>query len=398
MNTRIVELYCDSIDPKLAAQFANTMAQEYITDNMESRWRATQSTGEWLTRQIEDLKIKLEKSEDQLQAYSESAGLLFTGDKENQENVNEEKLRQLQTELLKAQTDRIAKQSKFELAKSIPAESLPEVLDDETLRSNQSKLTDLRRQMAEMSATLTPAHYKVQRLQAQIVEFEAAMKKDLGNILSRVSNDYDTATRREKLLSADYDVQRKLVVDQANKVTHYNILKREVDSNRQLYDSMLQRVKETGVAAAMKASGIRVIDPAIPPDSPYKPNLNRSMLMGSMAGMFLGVVLVFLRERSDRSLQQPGDAAFYLNVPELGVIPSASADRRKRIRGARNGTPGMLEEAGLHMNHDCVELVTWARKPSMLSEAFRTTLTSFLFSGRSGDRPRLVVLTSANPA
>jgi capsular exopolysaccharide synthesis family protein len=399
MNARIIEVFCDSIDPKLAAQYANTMAEEYITDSMESRWRATQNTGEWLTRQIEDLKIKLEKSEDQLQAYSQATGLLFTGDKDK-ENVNEEKLRQLQQELLRAQTDRIAKQSKYELAKSIPVESLPEVLDDETVRTTQGKLTDLRRQMAELSATLTPAHYKVQRLQAQITELEASFKTDLRNILTRIANEFEAALRREKLLAADYETQRSLVVDQASKVAHYNILKREVDTNRQLYDSMLQRVKETGVAAAMKASGIRVIDPAVPPLAPYKPNLNRSILTGCFAGMFLGVILVFLRERADRSLQQPGDAPFYLNVPELGVIPSAASDRRKRVRARQAAAPGLVLEEGAspRMDQDRVELITWARKPSMLSEAFRTTLTSFLFSGRNGDHPHLVVLTSANPS
>ena len=94
---------------------------------------------------------------------------------------------------------------------------------------------------------------------------------------------------------------------------------------------------------------------------------------------------------ADRSLQQPGDAAFYLNLPELGVIPSSSADRAIPVRGARNGTPGMPEEAGLALDHDCVELVTWNRKLSLLAEAFRTTLTSLLFSGRNGDRPRLMV-------
>jgi hypothetical protein len=171
-----------------------------------------------------------------------------------------------------------------------------------------------------------------------------------------------------------------------------------VDTNRQLYDSKLQRVKETGVAAAMRASGIRVIDPAIPPGAPYKPNLNRSIVRGCAGGLFLGVILVFLRERADRSLQQPGDAAFYLNVPELGVIPSAGADRRKRLRARQAGGPNLLGDGAPRMDQDRVELITWTRKPSMLSEAFRTTLTSFLFSGRNGDRPRVVVLTSANPA
>jgi succinoglycan biosynthesis transport protein ExoP len=144
-TNRIVEIFCDSTDAQLAADFANTLVNEFIEQNLEMRWKATERTGEWLNRQLDELKIKLEKSEDQLQGYARSAQLLFTGDKEN---VSEEKLRQLQTELTKAHADRVAKQSKYELASSEPVESLPDVLDDGYLTNYRIKVTDLRRQLA----------------------------------------------------------------------------------------------------------------------------------------------------------------------------------------------------------------------------------------------------------
>src|SRR5208283_2058204 len=169
ISSRIVEIFCDSVNPKVAAEFANTMAKEYIDQSLESRWESTQKTGDFLTRQLLDLKIKLEKSEDELQAYSNSTGLMFiSGDKEGKENVTEEKLRQLQAEVLKAETDRVAKQSHYELIANASSDSLPEMLDDPTLADYQSKLTDLRRQMADLNFALTPSHPKVQRLQAQV--------------------------------------------------------------------------------------------------------------------------------------------------------------------------------------------------------------------------------------
>jgi len=397
ISSRIVEISCDSVNPKVAAQFANTMAEEYIDQNRESRWESTQKTGEWLTRQLQDLKIKLEKSEDELQAYTNTSGLMFiSGEKEGKENVAEEKLRQLQEEVLKAESDRVAKQSHYELLKSASVDSLPEMLDDQTLGDYQAKLTDLRRQMADLNFLLTPNHPKVQRLQAQIDALEAALKNTRANILERVSNDYQAAVNREKLLATEFTAQRELVSDQASKVVHYNILKREVDTNRQVYEAMLQRVKESSIASAMKASGIRVIDPAVPPDEPYKPNIPRSLLIGLIGGIFVGGMFVTLRERANRNLQQPGDTSFYLNIPELGVIPTARKDITKRERSSKpaDGDQGTL----IRPEMDLVELVTWNRKFSLLAEAFRTTLTSLLFSGHNGIQPRVIVVTSANPS
>src|SRR5712691_11278502 len=126
VNTRLVEIRYDSTDPQLAADFVNTLSAEFVQQNIESHWKTTQQTGEWLTRQMQDVRIKLEKSDDELQSYAQTSGLLFTSEKDN---VAEEKLRQLQEELSKAQADRVASQSKYELASTASPESLPEVLD-----------------------------------------------------------------------------------------------------------------------------------------------------------------------------------------------------------------------------------------------------------------------------
>lgn len=396
LTSRIVDISCDSVNPKVAAEFANTMAQEYIDMSRQSRWESTQQTSVWLTKELGDLKIRLEKSEDDLQAYMTSAGLMFFTGEKDKENVTEERLRQLQTEVLKAESDRVSKQSHFEMLKGTSTDSLPEVMDDTTLADYQSKLTDLRRQMADLNIAMTPNHPKVQRLQAQIDTLEKELKKARSNILDRVANEYQAAVNREKLLRDQYNQQKDLVSDQAAKVIHYNLLKRDVDTNRQIYEAMLQRVKEAGVVSAMETSGIRIVDPAVPAAAPYKPNLTRSGVLGLMAGLFFGVMFVSLRERSNRNLQQPGDAAFYLNIPELGVIPTAGKDSGKRERTRKPSEDGVA--ALIRPELDPVELVTWNRKFSLLAEAFRTTLTSLLFSGHNGDQPRVIVLTSANPS
>ncbi len=390
--TRLVEIRYDSTDPQLAADFANTLTAEFVQQNLESHWKTTQQTGEWLTRQMQDVRIKLEKSEDQLQSYAQASGLLFTSEKDN---VAEEKLRQLQEELSKAQADRVTSQSKYELASTASPESLPEVLDDATLKEYQVKLTDLRRQLAEISSSLTPAHPAVKKVQAQVTALESALDKERTNVIQRIRNEFQSAQRREHLLAANYTSQAGLMSEQAAEVTHYNILKREVDTNRLLYDSMLQNVQQAGMTSALGASNIRVVDSAEPPTHPYKPSVVLNSAFGLLAGAFFGIAFVVVQERANRTIRGPGDATVYLDVPELGAIPSAKARWGRLPAYYQNGKA--LENKKSENGKPQVELITSDKKPSPIGDTFRATLTSILYSGENGDRPRVIVITSANP-
>ncbi len=399
-QTRIIELLVDSTDPVLATKFANTLANEFIDQNMQARWQMTQRTGDWLGRQLDDMRIKLERSEDSLQAYARQSGLMFTSEKQN---VSEEKLRQLQLALSTAQADRVSMQSRYEMATRANADALPDVVDNEGLRDLQFRLTDLRRQEAELGSVYKSDYSKVKRVHAQVVTLEAALDRERKAILQRITNDYDGAVRREKLLAADYANQARLVTQESEKAIKYNILKREVDSNRQLYEAMLQRVKESSIASAMKASNVRVVDDAKVPRSPYKPSMPMNAALGLLGGGFLGVAFVVMRERADRTLQQPGDAAFYVNVAELGAIPSADLahkrlyyyGRRKHAIEEPKASTSLIPTGSLP---DRIELVTWQKKPSMTAEAFRVVLTSILFSGENGSRPKVLVMTSPGPS
>ena len=261
---------------------------------------------------------------------------------------------------------------------------------------------DLRRQHAELSATYKPEYSKVKRVQAQIVTLESALKRERNAILERIRNDFQEAQGREKMLGADYANQARLVTEQAEKSIQYGILKREVDSTRQLYDAMLQRLKEASIAAAMRASNVRVVDAARAPRFPYKPNAPMNSALGLMAGLFLGVAFVVMRERADRSIQEPGDSSFYLNLPELGVIPSAGAARhrlyylrRKQIAEPTAAETGLVVKSEVP---DRVELASWQHKPSLVAESFRAILTSIMFSGENGNHPRVLVVTSGSPS
>src|SRR5579871_1279095 len=407
-QTRIIELTVDSPNPQIAASFANTLTSEFIDQNLETRWKTTQHTGQWLSSELDDMRIRLEKSESRLQDYANQAGLMFSEKDKN--SISEDKLSQVQAALTIAQTDRIVKQSRWEMANSSPANALPNILDDGSLREYQNKLTDLNRQVAELRINYKDPAKPIQAVMAQMVPIQAALDQARGDILKRIKNEYDEAARKENLLAANYASQRALVTGEGGKSIQYNILKGEVDSSRQLYDAMLQQLKQSSLASALDASNIHVVDPAVPSTRPYRPDIQSSAGLGLLSGLFLGAAFVIMRERADRSIQDPGETPLFLNLPELGVIPADDPTARVRLRYVGN-----KKVAGARLNGDepnaktpasenglasriRVELISWQRKPSVIAESFRATLVSILFSGENGTRPRVIVVTSGSPA
>ena len=404
-TNRIVDISSASTDPRVAADFVNTLAQEFIEENLESRWKTTEYTGEWLTKQLQDLKMKLEKADDELQAYARATGLVITDEKNN---VDDSKLSDLQKELSDAHGDRVTKQSKYEMASSSPPEALPDVLDDAGLQQSRTALADLRRQLAQLRTTFTANAPEVKRVQAQITTIEEGFQKQSANIVMRIRNDYESAKRREALLAAAYATQAQRVSDESDKAAHYNLLKREADSNRTLYETMLQTLREASISSALRASNIRIVDQADSPGVPFKPDVSRSVIVGVLTGIFLGVGFAVLRERADRTLQDPGDLSYYLKLTELGVIPERGMETPQRLalsplkngkvwhNGNGNGH-GAPELPRAEILADSLDLISWQQKSSLLAECFRTTLTSILFSGGNGTHPKVLVITSASP-
>lgn len=399
-QARIIQISCDSTDPQIAADFLNILVSEFIDQKMNSRVETSQRTSKWLNRQVEELRQNLEKSEEDLQSFGLSAGLMFTSEKDS--SVTEQKLEQLQSELSKAQSERITKQSKYEVASSAPAESLPDVLDDASLRSLQAKMEDLQGQRAELNVSLTPEHYRMQKLQAQIDELRDDFTRERANIIKRIANEYQDANRREELLTRAYATQTGLVSDQSGKIAHYGILKKEAETNRQLYEAMMQRVKEYAIASAITANNVHVVDPALPPGAPYKPDIYMYTMLGLATGIFLGIMVIVQREYADRTLSSPGEVSSCLKIPEFGVILTAHVDRTLGGEDAAGSqTEGQrsqrIRQIPAKQNGRVVELVAWERPSSLFTECFRTVATSLLFTESHGRSPQVLVVTSSNP-
>ena len=321
-QTRIIEIASDSSKPQVAADFVNGVADAFIDQHVEARWQGTRRGAEKLQFALDDMRVRLEKSEAALQDYARSSGLLLTADRNL---VGEDKLRLLQTETSQAQADTALKQSRFDAFKTAADASLPSVVNDPVIQDSQAKLTDLRRQLAELSTTYTVDYSKVRRLRAQIAPLELAIHQALIGAKDRAASEFTEAKQREVLLKSAYQSEVDSLGLQAEKKVHYDALRREVDSTRGLYDTMLARVKEAAIGSTLRASNVRILDAATAPAQPFQPRRTRMALLGSLAGFFLGVGFAAVRQQADPSIQLPGELRKLLNIREFATIPAASA-------------------------------------------------------------------------
>jgi polysaccharide biosynthesis transport protein len=397
-TSRVVSIEFVSEDRQLAAKVPNTLAQEFINQGIELRMQSAHGLNSWLVKELEQSRSRLEASEEALQRYGQAAGLLFT-DETN--SVAETKLKQVQAELSKAQADRITKQSTYELISKADPDSLGDIAGNARLQEYQIKLTDLRRQLADAQALMTPTHYKVKELAAQVAELEAAVASAQRQTADRLTDDYQAARRREDLLKGEYEAQTRLVTAQDARASRYNVLKNEVETNRQLYDAMLQKAKSVGLAAAMRTSNIAIFDPAEAPLRPYKPMPAMNAALGLLSGLLLSSVFVFLRDRWDQSVRVPGDVSSYLNVPELGVIPSAN----KLLSAPERKSGGLNQWSQLQLSGDAPKALREAfvapnngdLSHARMADSIRAIVASILLSGEGRKSPGVITVTSPSP-
>jgi succinoglycan biosynthesis transport protein ExoP len=404
-RSRAVELRFDSQDPELAARAVNAVAENYIQKNLEARWDATQRASEWLSLQLKDLKVKLEKSEDDLQKYAAANGLLYLEtNKGDAESIVNQSVREIQQELTKAEADRFEKESIFRLVQSGDYGSLPGVFDNKLLQDLTVRLADLQRQNAQLAATFTEDYPKVKETQGQILEIQSSLERERWRAAQKISNDYFAALRREKLVREAFAKKQAEANRIAEKSVQYGILSREVNTNKGLYEGLLERLKEAGVSAGLKASNIRIVDPGTVPYRPIAPNYPINLGLAAFLGLGLGVSMAFLKEHLDQTIRYSEDVFHFLGVPVLGFIPTFGALNGRKHKGiARTdrelifGLAGskVVEGGALIEDHPRNDL--GIHKGSAFSEAFRELRTSVILSA-SGRFANSILVTSAQPA
>lgn len=378
-NSRLVKVHFDSSDPQLSLRVANTLAQSYIQQNLESRFNSTQQAKEWLTGQLEDLKAKVERADETLQAFGAKHDIISLDEKEN---VTMLRLTELNEALTKAESERMAKEALFRQTKAVHSDSMPSILENKLIMDLKQSYVQLEAQYMKLSETYKPGYPEMVRLKTQMDSVQKRLDTESSKIIIGIRNEYESSLRKENLLRQAFEQQKQKAMEMKEKGIQYNILKREADTNRDLYKSLLQRMKEAGVSAGITASNIQIVDQAEFPTKPFKPNKQLNLLLAAVVGLFLGGGLAFFFEYLDNTVKTPEDVEQLARLPSFGMVPEISYDRKKRM------------EKGASYP---VELITHAHPKSMLSEAYRNIRTSVLLSF-SGKPPKRIVITSPNPA
>jgi capsular exopolysaccharide synthesis family protein len=331
----------------------------------------------------------VEKSEAAKIAY-ERENQIWTID-QNQ-NITTQKLSDINKDLTEAQADLVQKQALFQIAKSGDVDQLPDVRSNQYLTELLKRQSELDEQYADTSAQFGPNYPKVQRLERQKKELDDSVARAKHNIEASIETDYKTSRERVDLLTAALDNQKNEANDMSEKLVEYHVLEHEAESNKQLYDGLQQKLKEAGINAGLRSSNIRIVDPALVPTTPARPNRSRNILFGVLVGLIGGVGLAFLREYLDNTVKSPDDVERLAGLPSLAVVPSLP-----NLLGSSNSNKLLTtDDAEENRQGSRIELVSFVKPKSQVSEAFRALRTSLLLS-QAEHPPQVILVTSALP-
>ena len=392
-NTRIIEIKYASPDPQLGATIVNTLASTYVEQTFKTRFESTMQASDWLSKQLVDLQMKVETSQEKLVQYQKQHEILGTDEKEN---IVTEKLGELNKELTAAQSERIQKESIDRLSQSGDPDVIATLASSDReipgggstlLEKLRAQQVDLKIQVAQLSSQFGPSYPKIVQLENQNTEIDSQIQHELKKVAIKVHNDYLAAMQREKMLNSGFEKQKQEQNKLNESAIEYSMLKRDVDTNRQLYESLLQRLKEAGVSAGLKSNNVKLVDPARVPTSPSAPNIPNNLAFALLLGLTSGVGLAFLLENLDNTVGTPEQAQAISSLPSLAMIPLA----------ARTGLDQARRQLSVASSSgERVELVSQARPHSQMAEAYRALRTSLLLSS-IGKPPKVILITSSTP-
>ena len=394
-NTRIIEVRYRSPDKNIAARVVNTLANTYVEQNFKTRFESTMQASDWLSKQLVDLQIKVETSQEKLVKYQKEHEILGIDEKQN---ITTAKLDELNRELTSAESVRMEKESIYHLVQTGDSDSIAAAANVdgasrgssansallEKLREQQA---DLKIQVAQLSTQFGPSYPKLAQLNSQLKEVDAEIQTEIRKVAARLRGDYLAAVQRESMLRTALEQQKQ----EANKLNEsaieYSLLKRDVDANRTLSEGLLERLKEAGVTAGLRSNNFRIVDVARVPTSPSGPNLLKNLGFALALGLSTGIGLAFLLESMDNTVRTPEQAQIISALPSLGMIPLGSRSTREM---------GGNQKLALASSKEAVELVTQSRPRSQMAESYRALRTSLLLTFAGGP-PTVILITSALP-
>jgi exopolysaccharide transport family protein len=393
-NTRIIDIHYRSPNKELAARVVNTVANTYIEQNFKTRFESTMQASDWLSRQLVDLQIKVETSQEKLVKYQKDHQILGIDDKQN---ITTAKLDELNKELTAAESERMQKESVYRLAEEGDSQSAAAVaasasqnkssdMSSGLLEKLQEQKSDLKIQIAQLSTQFGPAYPKLAQLNSQLREVDSEILAEMKKVAGRLRGDYLASLQRENMLRAALEQQKQQENKLNESAIEYSFLKRDFETNRTLYEGLLQKLKEAGITAGLRSNNIREVDIARTPAAPAEPNIPRNLAFGFMLGLTTGIGLAFLLEGIDNTVRTPEQAQLISGLPSLGMIPL----------GSKNNPEAASRSLSVASSKEAVELITQCRPQSQMSEAYRALRTSLLLTS-VGAPPKVILITSALP-
>jgi succinoglycan biosynthesis transport protein ExoP len=365
-GSRLVTLHVDNTDPNLAARIANTTVQSFIAMGMERRLEASSYAKKFLEEQIKQMKARLEESERRLNSYAQANQILTLDEKTSAINTT---YTDYAAALSKAEQERIKAEAVASEMRRNPA-AASAVAENKSIQAFRERRAKLEIEYQENLRLYKPEFPKMQQIKAQIVEIESQITNEVQGVAATLQAQYDSALRQEALLREKLAQTRKQVLTTQDHGIDLNLLRREVDTNRQLYDSLLQRFKELGISGNVVSNNISVVDAAEPSLFPFKPSLMRNLLIGLIAGMLLGTAIVVALEVLDDSIKYPDEVERVLGLPLMGIIPKLKGKKRA---------------VAMEVHED---------PRSAIAEAYRSVRTALQFSTTDGAPKRLVITST----
>ncbi|CRI66044.1 putative Exopolysaccharide biosynthesis protein [Thiocapsa sp. KS1] len=371
--SNLIEISFESLDRQLAAKVTNAVADEYLALSARKRFELSSGAESYLKREIEDLQGKLETSEKDLYAFARQNQVV---DLEDRNNIISTRLTELNINLSKVKAERIAAESLYQQLAKANVDSLPTVLQDARITDLKGQLSSLRGEYARLGQTYTSEYPRMQELQRQMDDIRRTLEKELGNLVESLEVNFRQLTDREERLTQAVEQQKQDLLELQDRAVQYNILKREWETNSELYSGLLERMKEVGVAAGMERDTASVIDRALVPKAPFAPSLSRNLAIAGVLGLMGGIGLALLLNLLDNSVRDPEEVERLVHLASLGLVPKV--DSKVLV----SAVP--------------IELMPHLQREQGISEAYRSIRTSLMFA-TPGGAPKVLMVTSAGP-
>lgn len=324
-GSRLVDISFTSPDPALSMGVANAWGKNFISINLARRFEATSYARNFLENRLTSLRQKLENSERELVAYAQKSGIINlpgsidrqTGVTTGERSLTADTLEKLNAALTEATAERVAAESQLQGVSGANSETIRNT----AINQLRERRAELAADYAKLMTQFQPDYPPARALQNQIT----ALDRNIQREESRVSTSFSTAAAasrsRERELGVRVDSLKRSLTDLRTRSIQYNILQREVDTNRQLFDGLLQRYKEIGIAGGVGNNNVSIVDQADLPTKPSKPRLFLNLVLALIAGLALSGGIAWVLEHISEGINDPADLPKKLGIPLLGTVP-----------------------------------------------------------------------------